>query len=52
MRNFAKLQENTKDLLLGTQTIGLFVQIKQVNLFKETKRMWWVLWRNVDKTTG
>lgn len=37
VRNFAKLQENMKAMLHGTQPIGLFVQIKRVNSFKENK---------------
>lgn len=37
MRNFAKLQKTMKVILPGTQTIGLFVQIKWVNSYKENK---------------
>lgn len=37
MSNFAKMQENMKAMFHGTQSIGLFVRIKRVNLFKENR---------------
>lgn len=39
-------------MLNDIQSIGLFVQIKQVDSFKENKSTWLAIWQNEDKTTG